>query len=54
MNGEDVPKEIELAHNRGKQSEKSFERCYKFYKYCPYSAHTMLKLLQIYTYIFGG
>lgn len=53
MNSEDVPKEIKLAHNRGK-SEKSFEACYKFYSYCPYSARTMLRVLQIYTYIFGG
>ncbi|XP_055302774.1 uncharacterized protein LOC129568642 isoform X2 [Sitodiplosis mosellana] len=54
MTGGGVPEEIELAHSRGKQSEKSFERCYKHYPYCPYSARTMLKVLQIYSYIFGG
>lgn len=49
-----VPEEIELAHSRGKESVKSFELCYQHYPYCPYSARTMLKVLHIYSYIFGG
>lgn len=48
-----APKEIELAHNHGKNSTKSFELCYKHYPYCPYSARTMLKILRLYSYIFG-
>lgn len=48
-----APKEIELAHNHGKNSTKSFELCYKHYPYCPYSARIMLKILRLYSYIFG-
>lgn len=49
-----VPKEIEMAYSRGNKSKKSFEQCYKYYQFCPYSARTMFKLLKIYSFIFGG
>lgn len=48
-----VPKEIERAYLHGKNSTDSAEKCYKNYRYCPYSARTMLKILQIYSNIFG-
>lgn len=49
-----APEEIKMAYSHGKKSMKSFEQCYKNYPFCPYSARTMLKLLKIYSYIFGG
>lgn len=48
-----VPKEIELAHTYGKNAINSYEMCYSSYPYCPYSANIMLKILKIYSYIFG-
>lgn len=50
----DVPKEIETAYTHGEKSTKTHEKCYKYYPYCPYSARTMLKVLEIYSYIFDG
>lgn len=49
-----VPNEIETAYNHGKNFWKSDKQCYTHYPYCPYSTRTMLKLLQFYSYLFGG
>lgn len=49
----DVPNEIETAYLHGINSTQSFEKCYKKFPYCPYSARIMLKLLQLYSYVFG-
>lgn len=32
----------------------SYKKCYTNYPFCPYSARTMLKLMQIDSYLFGG
>lgn len=48
-----APEEIEMAYLRGKNLTGSSEKCYPSYPYCPYAAQTMLKILHIYSYIFG-
>lgn len=49
----DAPKDIELAYFRGKNLTGSPEKCFQNYQYCPYAARTMLKILHMYSYIFG-
>lgn len=48
-----APKEIEKAYLRGRNLIGVSEKCYINYPYCPYAARTMLKILHIYSYIFG-
>lgn len=48
-----APEEIEIAYQRGQNATGFSEKCYKSYPYCPYAARTMLKILHIYSYIFG-
>lgn len=50
----DVPIEIQLAYTYGQKSMETHEKCYKHYPYCPYSARMMLKVLEIYSYLFDG
>lgn len=49
-----APKAIENAYSLGLSAHKNYEKCYKQYPYCPYSAKTMLKLLQLYSYFMDG
>lgn len=53
MTAVDTPQEIETAYNHGKSAMNSDEMCYKHYSYCPYSARTMLKILQYHAFLFG-
>lgn len=48
-----APKDIETAYFLGKNSTGFSEKCFKNYQYCPYAARTMLKILHMYSYIFG-
>lgn len=48
-----VPNKIEVAYKNGMKFTGFPEKCYKNYTYCPYTARTMLKILNIYSYIFG-
>lgn len=48
-----APNDIEVAYLRGKNATGFSEKCFNNYQYCPYAARTMLKVLHIYSYIFG-
>lgn len=47
-----APPKILTAYNRGRSKRASREHCYADYLHCPYSASTMLHLLNIHAYLF--
>uniref|UniRef100_A0A336M0T1 CSON009836 protein n=1 Tax=Culicoides sonorensis TaxID=179676 RepID=A0A336M0T1_CULSO len=57
INNTDVPSKISKAFHLGEKYNKNhqydFKKCYTEYPLCPYSAKTMLSILQYYTYYFG-
>ncbi|CAO1425026.1 unnamed protein product [Diamesa serratosioi] len=52
-----VPKRLKKSFEEGQDynqnGKEDFEKCYKNFPICPYSAKTMMKLIQFNNYLFG-
>lgn len=49
-----APQKIQNAYEFGLKSDNYSEKCLKKYSMCPYTAKTMLKILAVYSYLFGS